>query len=109
MKRLLFIFLVLIMGNSYSQKLTELNIKFMLRGNKYVCSSTVDTTALGGYGGNDNLPKKNAIEKFNAKSFILRIDTLNTSSIGNKYLAYKLYLINSTEEQIKLLASDSRI
>ncbi|MCZ8297804.1 MAG: hypothetical protein O9297_11370 [Flavobacterium sp.] len=109
MKKQLFIFLVLTMGNSYSQNLTELNINFMLRGNKYVSSSKVDTTALGGYGGSDNLPKKNALEKFNEKGFILRIDTLDTSSIGNKYLAYKLYLINTTEKEIELFASDSRI
>lgn len=82
----------------------------MLRGHIYAESSIIDTAALGGFGGSDNLPKKyNDSLKMSETGFFLKIDTTKITTINNKYNGYKLFIVNKTDSIVKLDASDSRL
>ncbi|MFB9080018.1 hypothetical protein ACFFLS_09005 [Flavobacterium procerum] len=101
---------LLLCSVTFGQKKKDLNIDFMLRGHIYAKSSIIDTTALGGFGGSDNFPKKiNESLNLSYSGLILKIDTTQTTSINNKYIGYKLYIANKTDSIVRLEASDSRL
>lgn len=95
---------------SFGQTFIDLNIDFMLRGSIYAKSSIIDSTALGGFGGSSNAPKKmNESNTFTESGLFLKIDTSQLVSINNKYNAYNLYIGNNSDSTIALLSSDSRL
>lgn len=103
------IFLMLC-STTFGQKKQDLNIDFMLRGHIYAKSSIEDSTALGGFGSSDNLPKKiNEKLTLTSSGLLLKIDTSQTSTINDKYSGYKLYIANKTDTIVRLDASDSRL
>ncbi len=93
----------------YSQKTKDLNINYMLRGQMYASSSVIDSSALGGFGGSDNLAKSIKDIVFVEKGFFLKIDTTQTAVILNKFNGYKFFIVNKSDSIIKLTASDSRL
>ena len=102
--------ILLLCSVTFGQKKQDLNIDFMLRGHFYAKSSIIDTTALGGFGGSDNLPKKiNENFTFTTDELLLKIDTTQTTTINDKYNGYKLYIANKTDTIVQLEASDSRL
>ena len=104
------VIIFLICSATFGQKNQDLNIDFMLRGHLYAKSSIKDSTALGGFGGSDNLPKKiNENLALGTSGLLLKIDTAQTTSINDKYNGYKLYIANSTDTIVRLEASDSRL
>lgn len=101
---------LLLCSTTFGQKKEDLNIGFMLRGHIYAKSSIEDTTALGGFGGSDNLPKKiNQNLVIGSSGLLLKIDTTQTTTINDKYNGYKLYIANKTDTIVRLEASDSRL
>jgi hypothetical protein len=101
---------LLLCSTTCGQKKQDLNIDFMLRGHIYAKSSIEDTTALGGFGGSDNLPKKiNENLLIGSSGLLLKIDTTQTTTINDKYNGYKLYIANKTDTIVRLEASDSRL
>ncbi len=112
MKKTTFLFatFLLLCSNIYGQTKKDLNIKFMLRGHIYAYSSVEDTTALGGYGGSDNLPKlMNKENSFPENGLFLKIDTTKITTLNDKFNGYKLYIGNKSDTIVKLDASDSRL
>lgn len=82
----------------------------MLRGHIYAQSSIEDSTALGGFGGSDNSPKKlNDSLNFAEKGLFLKIDTTKIVTLNAKFNAYKLYIGNKSDTMVQLDASDSRL
>ena len=103
-------FFLLLCSITFGQKKQDLNIDFLLRGNIYAKSSIIDTTALGGFGGSDNLQKKiNEKLALADDGLLLKIDTTQTTTINDKYNGYKLYIANKTDTIVRLVASDSRL
>jgi len=101
---------LLLCSTTFGQKKQDLNIDFMLRGHIYAKSSIIDTTALGGFGSSDNLPKKiNENLTLASSGMLLKIDTTKTTTINDKYNGYKLYIANKTDTIVRLDASDSRL
>ena len=95
---------------TFGQKNQDLNIDFMLRGHIYAKSSIIDTTALGGFGGSDNLPKEiNESLNLDTNELVLKIDTIQTTTFNDKYNGYKLYIANKTDTIAQFYASDSRL
>ena len=102
--------ILLLCSATFGQKKQDLNIDFMLRGHLYAKSSIIDTTALGGFGSSDNLPKKiNENLTLASSGLLLKIDTTKTTTINDKYNGYKLYIANKTDTIVRLDASDSRL
>lgn len=102
--------LLLLCSTTFGQKKQDLNIGIMLRGHIYAKSSIEDTTALGGFGGSDNLPKKiNENLVIGSSGLLIKIDTTQTTTINDKYNGYKLYIANKTDTIVRLEASDSRL
>ncbi|MDZ4756663.1 MAG: hypothetical protein SGJ10_00810 [Bacteroidota bacterium] len=94
----------------YAQSAIDLNIDYMLRGNKYVASCIKDSNALGGFAHSENTPKiLNDSNNFIEKGFFLKIDTTSIITISKKYNGYNFYIVNKSDSTIKLNASDSRI
>ncbi len=109
-KTIIFIFSILLSSISFGQTKKDLDIDFMLRGNIYAQSSIEDSTALGGFGGSENLPKMiNAENDFSESGLFLKIDTAKTVAINDKFNGYKFYIVNKSDTIIKLDASDSRL
>lgn len=109
-KTIIFIFSILLSSISFGQTKKDLDIDFMLRGNIYAQSSIEDSTALGGFGGSENLPKMiNAENEFSESGLFLKIDTAKTAAINDKFNGYKFYIVNKSDTIIKLDASDSRL
>ena len=82
----------------------------MLRGYFYAKSSIEDTLAPGGFGGSDNDAQKIDRQfKHQQKSLSLIIDTTELSTLGDKILAYAIFLVNGSDSITKLNASDSRL
>lgn len=101
---------LLLCATTFGQKKQDLNIDFMLRGHIYAKSSIIDTTALGGFGGSDNLPK--IINKnlgFTDSGLFLKIDQTTPTTINDKYNGYKLYIANKSDSIVRFNASDSRL
>lgn len=102
--------ILLLCSMTFGQKKQDLNIDFMLRAHIYAKSSIIDTTALGGFGGSDNLPKEiNKSLNFATNGLLLKIDTIQKTTINKKYIGYKLYIANKTDTIVRLDASDSRL
>jgi hypothetical protein len=102
--------LFLLCSTTFGQKKQDLNIDFMLRGHLYAKSSIIDTTAFGGFGGSDNLPKMISEKLALANNgILLKIDTTQTTTINEQYNGYKLYIANKTDTIVRLEASDSRL
>jgi hypothetical protein len=92
------------------QKKQDVNIDFMLRGHIYAKSSVIDTAALGGFGGSDNVPKEiNGNLTLPDHELVLKIDTTVTTTINDKFNGYKLYIANKTDTAVRFEASDSRL
>ena len=101
---------LLFCSTTFGQKKQDLNVDFMLRGNIYAKSSIIDSSALGGFGGSKNLPKKiNDSLAITDSGLLLKIDTTQTTTINDKYNGYKLYIANKTDTIVQLDASDSRL
>ena len=99
-----------ICSTTFGQTKKDLNIDFMLRGHIYAQSSMEDSTALGGFGGSDNSPKKmNDSLNFTETGLFLIIDTSKTTTFNNKFNGYKLYIGNKSDTIVQLDASDSRL
>lgn len=95
---------------TYGQATKDLNIKFMLRGYFYAQSSVLDSLALGGFGGSNNLPKEiNDTSNFTKNAFYLKIDTTKSTVFAEDINGYVLYVINSTGKVVRLEAQDSRL
>lgn len=104
------VIILLLSSTTFGQSKKDLNIDFMLRGNIYAKSSIIDSTALGGFGGSKNLPKKiNDSLAITNSGLFLKIDTAQTTTINDKYNGYKLYIANKTDTIVQLEASDSRL
>lgn len=104
------IFFLLLSSLTFGQTKKDLNIEFMLRGNIYAQSSIEDSTALGGFGDSDNLPKViNTENNFSERGLFLKIDTTKSASINDKFNGYKFYIVNKSDTITKLDASDSRL
>ena len=107
---LTFLSLTFLSLSVFGQKAEDLNVDFMLRGHIYAKSSIVDSTALGGFGGSNNSPKKyNDSLNFSKNGVFLKIDTTNTTIINEKYNGYKLLIVNKSDSILELDASDSRL
>lgn len=104
----LIISFLLIINLSFSQT-KDLNIKYMLQGNIYAASSIIDSTAPGGFGGSDNLPKELKKTDFSEKGLFLKIDTTKATIISEKINGYKFFIVNKTDSIAKFYASDSRL
>lgn len=101
---------LLLFSVTFGQKKKDLNIKSMLRGHIYAKSSIVDTTAFGGFGDSNNLPKKiNENLNLTDRGLIMKIDTTQTTTINNEYNGYKFYIANRTDSIVRFEASDSRL
>lgn len=102
--------ILLLCSMTFGQKKQDLNIDFMLRGHIYAKSSIIDTTALGGFSDSDNLPKEiNKNLNLATNGLLLKIDTVQMTTINDKYNGYKLYIANKTDTIVRLDASDSRL
>lgn len=109
-KKLTTAIILLLCSATFGQNKQDLNIDFMLRGHLYAKSSIIDSTALGGFGGSNNLPKKiNENLAFAADGLLLKIDTTQPTTINDKYNGYKLYFANKSDTILRLEASDSRL
>ena len=109
-KTILYIILLFSNLTIFGQTSKDLNIDFMLRGHIYAKSSIEDTTAVGGFGDSDNLPKKISDNlKFTDKGLIFRIDTTKLTTIAGKCNAYNLFICNNSDTIAKFEASDSRL
>ncbi|WP_262148132.1 hypothetical protein [Chryseobacterium foetidum] len=107
---IIFVFLLLLSSITFGQTKKDLVIDFMLRGNIYAQSSIEDSTALGGFGGSENLPKIiNAKNDFSENGLFLKIDTTNLVTINDKFNGYRFYIVNKSDTITKLDASDSRL
>jgi hypothetical protein len=103
-------FFLLLCSIGYGQTKKDLKIDFMLRGHIYAQSSIEDSTALGGYGGSDNLPKLISDKNiFSENGLFLKIDTTKITTLNDKFNGYKLYIANKSDTIVKLDASDSRL
>jgi hypothetical protein len=101
---------LLLCSATLGQRKQDLNIDFMLRGNIYAKSSIKDTTAFGGFGSSDNLPKEISQNlALTSDGLLLKIDTTQTTTINDKYNGCKLYIANKTDTIVQLEASDSRL
>ena len=95
---------------TFGQTKKDLNIDFMLRGHIYAKSSIRDSTAFGGFGGSDNIPKKmNDSLNFSENGLFLKIDTTKNATINDKFNGYKFYIGNKSDTIVQLDASDSRL
>ena len=109
MTMLLLTFLVLF-STACVQRKKDMKIDYMLRGLIYAKSSIVDTTALGGFGSSQNLPKLISDENtFSEKGVFLKIDTTKIVALNAKYNGYKFYIGNKSDTILRLDASDSRL
>lgn len=100
----------LLFSTIYGQKKQNLKIDYMLSGYIFAKSSIIDTTAFGGFGSSDNLPK--IINKNNILSdsgLLLKIDTTQSSTFYEKFNGFKLFLANKTDSIVQFDASDSRL
>lgn len=88
--------------------LDSVYIDFQFRGNCYAYSSYKNAELSNGEAHSDNLPK--SVDKsFSRKGLYLFINQNEFSKIDSSALGCKLYLINTTNDLIKLEASDSRL
>ncbi len=89
-----------------------LNVKFKLRGYFYVGTSQVDTTALGGFYEDQNIPKKltpkNA-ELFNQKELQLIVKTDSITEFEKGIVGFKVFIANMTDSIAEIPAEDSRL
>ena len=87
------VIILLLSSTTFGQSKKDLNIDFMLRGNIYVKSSIIDSTALGGFGGSKNLPKKiNDSLAITNSGLFLKIDTAQTTTTLNTPQPLKIKL-----------------
>ncbi|SFT35155.1 hypothetical protein SAMN05216474_0045 [Lishizhenia tianjinensis] len=112
MRKFHFLLLVtcFVMSYSYGQDSTSFNVKYKLRGNMYVKSSIIDSTAFGGFGGSSNTPKVYSDTlNLRGEGVYLYLDTTKTTTVYKQYEGYKFYIVNLSDSILKLSASDSRI
>jgi hypothetical protein len=82
----------------------------MVRGYLYAASAIEDSSAFGGFGGSDNIPKQlNNPLAFSQTGFLLMIETTKQTTFADKFNGFKLFLVNKTDSTLKLDASDSRL
>ena len=110
MKQLLFIISVFILQISAGQDCV--NVKYKLRGYFYAGTSQVDTSALGGFYADKNFPKKltsevSAYTQSNKLQIIVKTDL--TTEFHEGVLGFKVFVVNKSDEVMKLLAQDSRL
>jgi len=92
------------------QKIKDLDVNFMLRGQIYAGSSIEDKNALGGFASSNHTPKKIRLrDDFEKNGFYIKIDTSKIIVLAEKYNGYKLYIINKSKDIVELNASDSRL
>lgn len=92
------------------QQKTDLRVDFMKKAKILAKSSIEDTTVFGGFGGSDNAPK--TIDKqtdFSEKNLFLKVDTTEYTALNDTTRGYKFYIVNNSDELIKLSAADSRL
>lgn len=101
---------MLINSITFGQIKRNLRVNYKLRVNIFAQSSMFDSTSAGGYGRSYNQPKKITDTLAILDSgLLLKVDTAYKTTINNKYHAFNLYLINTTDTIVKLRASDSRL
>ena len=110
MKKLIFFLLILISQISFGQEC--LNVKFKLRGYFYAGTSQVDSTALGGFYEDKNLPKILTPEiseysKSNKLEIIVKPDLITEFEKGIS--GFKVFIINKSDSIKELPAQDSRL
>ncbi len=110
MKKLIFFLLILISQISFGQEC--LNVKFKLRGYFYAGTSQVDSTALGGFYEDKNLPKILTSEiseysKSNKLEIIVKPDLITEFEKGIS--GFKVFIINKSDSIKELPAQDSRL
>jgi hypothetical protein len=89
-------------------QLDSLNIDFQLRADCYAYSSDKNAESSNGEAHSDNLPRK-VDGKFSRQGFYLVINQDEFSVIDSSILGCKLYLINTSDDKVKIEASDSRL
>ena len=110
MNRLPLIIAILLFQISTGQEC--LNVKFKLRGYFYVGTSKTDTTALGGFYEDKNIPKQltsNIVEYSAPKELKVIVRTDMTSEFEKGVLGFKVFVINTSDSLIGLPAQDSRL
>lgn len=89
-----------------------LDVDFKLRGYFYAGTSVVDTTALGGFYEDKNVPKKitGEIAEFSVPDeFQLIVKTDLTSADENGISNFKVFVVNQSDSLVRLPAQDSRL
>lgn len=89
-------------------KLDSVDIEFQMRGFCYAYSSDKNKVPSEGEAHSVNLPKK-VDDKFLKNKLYLLLNNNEFTSINQKYLGCKLYLVNTTDSVLTLEAQDSRI
>jgi hypothetical protein len=106
LKVVLFLFCL----NGFGQTKKYLNIDYMLRGYIFASSAIADTSAPGGFGDSDNVPKNiDHSIKFKNSGFFLIVDTTAQTIFAKEYYSLKLYIVNKSDSLVSLEASDSRL
>ena len=110
MKKLTFLFLILISQKSFGQEC--LNVKFKLRGYFYAGTSQVDSTALGGFYEDNNSPKSltSEISKFSESNKLeIIVKPELTTEFERGISGFKVFIINKSDSIKELPAQDSRL
>ncbi len=91
---------------------TCLDVDYKLRGYFYVGTSQIDSTALGGFYQDKNIPKQvnskiDGISKPNTFQIVVQTDSIVTFT--EKTTGFKVFIVNTSDSIVKLPAQDSRI
>ena len=110
MKNLLFLVLLTISQMTFGQEC--LNVKYKLRGYFYAGTSQVDTSALGGFYQDSNVPKKLTAEiadysKSNKLALVVKPELHTEFEKG--IAGFKVFIINKSKTVKELPAQDSRL
>jgi hypothetical protein len=91
--------------------LAPLNIDFMNRGYFYAYSASkiLADGSNGGWAVSSNRPKKTSKNQFPDKLLALTIDTSKIDTFATKYMGYKLFISNTTNDTISFNVQDSRL
>ena len=110
MNKFIFILFFLIAQLSFGQEC--MNVKFKIRGYFYAGSSQIDSTALGGFYVDKNVPKKlnDEIGKYsNSKDLKLVVKPEMTAEYMEGIAGFKVFVINKSDSIMELPAQDSRL
>ncbi len=90
-----------------AQSKKNLSMKYMLSGYLFAGTVREDTNASGGFADSDNVPK-NLSKGFKTSKtgLFIYVDTLSHATFAQKYNGYKLFIVNKTDVEVGIPASD---